>query len=167
MAFHVFALMALEGEETDVFMLRNWLQPYDLFDMNVINRGQCIDCLCKEDIPLKPVSGPALGAASDTNHRHVIHRFWRFCLRARLPQHCTVMVSTYCWQELPRTSTSFLTREGSRNLEMISSMTPIRLFQLERRYPPICTLWANSQICFNIPLLLGNASKRCVTATPC
>lgn len=83
----------------------------------------------KEDIPLKShESGYALHVASGTNHRHVLHRFWGFCLKGLLPQHRTITTSTYCWQELPSTSTSFLTQDSNRELEMISSMTPLILF---------------------------------------
>lgn len=38
-SIHVFLLMDLEREETNFFMLKYWLQPYDLLHTDVMNGG--------------------------------------------------------------------------------------------------------------------------------
>lgn len=77
---------------------------------------------------IKNMSWGIHGAASGTNHRHILRRFWCFCLKAQLPHHRTVTAWTYCWQELPGTLTSSLTQESDRGLETLSDMTPLILF---------------------------------------
>lgn len=96
------------------FMTKNWLQPYDLFNISVINREGSNISFIKKVFHWKHKRGYPLCVASGTNHRHILHRSWCFCLKALLPQHCTITASTYCWQELPSTSTSFLTQESNR-----------------------------------------------------